>query len=61
MLLLLLKGCTLCYMEIYSSTEINGGECFYYLSETMQMQTAGYEVREKGLIQQDRRASSGSK
>lgn len=30
-LLLLPKGCTLHYMEIYSRAQINGHECFYYL------------------------------
>lgn len=59
--LLLPKGCTLCYVEIYSRAQINGDECFYYLLETMQMQSVGYEVREKGFIQQDRIASLGSK
>lgn len=61
MLLFLPEGCTPCYVEIYSRAQINGDECFYYLSETMQMQSVGYEVREKGLIQQHRRASLGSK
>lgn len=61
MLLLLPKGCTLCYVEIYSRAQINGDEYFYYLHETMQMQSVGYEAGEKGLIQQDRIATLGSK
>lgn len=60
-LLLLPKGRTLCYVEIYSRVQISDDECFNYLSEAMQIQSVCYEVRKKDLTQQDRRTSSGSK